>query len=95
MGYSRQVKTYQWQKKHHPTCPTQVNENLFSHVLHDIAEWTPLNYFKQIWKDEIANVLVKQTNIENSEVDIYTHKDEIEKLVAVQMLISTIRDASE
>ena len=62
-------------KKHPPTWPTQVNENSFSPVLDDVAQWIPLKYFKQFWDDEIKNMLVKQTNlysIEKTGVNINT-----------------------
>ena len=54
----------------------------------------PLKYFKQFWDDEITNMLVKQTNlysIEKSRVNINTNKDEIENLLAVQMLMSNLK----
>ena len=87
-------RTYRLRKKHPPTCPTQVNEKPFSPVPGDVAQRTPLKYFKQFWDDEITNMLVKQTNlysVEQSGVNINTNKDEIEKLVAVQMLMSTVK----
>ena len=48
-------------KKHPPTCSTGVNENSFSPLPVDVAQWTPLRYFKQFGDDEITDVLVKQT----------------------------------
>ena len=60
-GYNIQGRTYPWRKKHPPTCPTGVNENSFSLVPDDVAQWTPLRYFKQFGDDEITDVLVKQT----------------------------------
>ena len=81
-------------KKHPPTWPTQVNENSFSPVPDDVAQWIPLKYFKQFWDDEIKNMLVKQINlysIEKTGVNINTYKDEIEKLLALQMHMSIVK----
>lgn len=53
-----------------------------------------IEVFQTIWDDEIKNILVKQTNmysVEQSGVKINTNKDEIEKLLAVQMLMSIVK----
>ena len=92
-GYNTQGRTYRWRKKHPPTYPTQVYESSFSHVPDNVAQRTPFKYFKQFWDDEITNMLVKQTNfhsVEKSGVNISTDEDGIEKLVAVQMLMSIV-----
>ena len=92
--YNIQGRTYRWREKHHLACPIQVNENSFSLVPDDIARWTSFNYFKQFWDDEITNMLVKQTNlyrVEKSGMNINTDKDGIEKLLAVQMVMSIVK----
>ena len=53
-----------------------------------------IEVFQTIWDDEIKNILVKQTNmysVEQSGVKINTNKDEIEKLLAVQILMSIVK----
>ena len=70
------------------------SENSFSPVPDDVAQWTPLKYFKQFWNDKITNMLVKQTNLHSAEqsgVNINTYKDEIEKHIAVQLLMSIVK----
>ena len=70
------------------------SENSFSPVPDDVAQWTPLKYFKQFWNDKITNMLVKQTNLHSAEqsgVNINTYKDEIEKHITVQLLMSIVK----
>ena len=53
-----------------------------------------IEVFQTIWDDEIKNILVKQTNmysVEQSGVKINTNKDEIEKLLAVEILMSIVK----
>ena len=53
-----------------------------------------IEVFQTNWDDEVTNMLVKQTNlysVEKSGVNIKTNKDEIEKLLAVQMLMSIVK----
>ena len=53
-----------------------------------------IEVFQTIWADEITNMLVNHNNlysVEKSGVNINTNKDEIEKLLAVQMRMSIVK----
>ena len=57
-------------------------------------KWTPLTYFRKFWSHDITERLVDQTNlysVEKTGESVRTTKEEMEKFIEVQMLMSIVK----
>ena len=57
-------------------------------------KWTSLTYFRKFWSHDITERLVDQTNlysVEKTGESIRTTKEEMEKFIEVQMLMSIVK----
>ena len=90
----RKKHVYHWREKESPYLHKQVDQNNFCPVPDDVIYWTSLKFFKQLWNDEITDVLVNQTNLYNvhkTGSSISTSHDEIEQLIGIQMLMFVVK----
>ena len=65
----------------------------FSLPLDDLDTWTPLNYFKLFWKDELHELLSEQTNLssfQKKSKSINVSPGEIEQFIGIHMFMSII-----
>ena len=66
----------------------------FSQPLENVDKWTPLTYFRKFWSDDITKRLVDQTNlysVEKTGECIKTTKEEMERYIGAQMLMSILK----
>lgn len=84
--------TYRWRQRKIP----HHNTN-FNHSMEEIYELRdPLDYFKKFFTDANIENIVEQTNLYSTQVTdcnytIKTDKDEIEKFIGVQMMMSIVK----
>ena len=85
---------FKWCKKEPPKIGTTFTGGRFSQPPDDVDDMTPLRYFKLFWGDDLTSLLSEQTNlysVQKSGKSINTTKDEIEKLLGLQMYTSIIK----
>ena len=90
----RKKRVYHWRKKEPPHLHKQVDQNNSCPVPDAVIYWTSLKFFKQLWNDEITDVLVNQINLYNFQKtgsSINTNHDEIEELIGIQMLMFVVK----
>ena len=66
----------------------------FSQPPEIVDKWTPLTYFRKFWSDDITERLIDQTNlcsVEKTGESIKTTKEEMERFIGVQMLMSIVK----
>ena len=59
----------------------------------DVDTWTPLNYFKLFWNDELNELLSEQTNLysfQKKSKSINSTPGEIEQFIGIHMFMSII-----
>ena len=86
-------RVYRWRKKELPVS-NLLEIDPFSQPPENVYKWTPLTYFRKFWSDDITERLVVQTNlyiVEKTGESIKTTKEEMERFIRVQMLMSIVK----
>ena len=91
---TKETKQVYWWRKKEPPVLNLLEIDPFSQPPENVDKWTPLTYFRKFWSDDITERLVDQTNlysVEKTGESIKTTKEEMERFIGVQMLMSIVK----
>lgn len=85
-----EARCYRWRHRDIPKCRSEF------HFVEEqnVQEKAPLDYFQQLWTDEITNLVVEQTNLYSTQQSgncVNTSKDEMEQFIGMHIKMGIVQ----